>query len=85
MELGLGVLGWTPDTFWNSTPFETSCAYIGYCKANGAGRWAVHKDGWSDADLEVHIAEVDELKRRFPDGPLDRETRRKLKEARRRG
>ncbi|CAB4176587.1 Phage tail assembly chaperone protein, TAC6 [uncultured Caudovirales phage] len=35
MELGLGVLGWTPKVFWSSTPHEFTAALNGYSEKNG--------------------------------------------------
>lgn len=29
MRMALGVLGWSPSTFWNSTPHEFIAAYEG--------------------------------------------------------
>jgi len=29
MRIALGVLGWTPETFWKSTPHEFVAAYEG--------------------------------------------------------
>lgn len=67
MEFGLGALNWSPDEFWNSTFYELSCAYIGYCRVNGVGRFAVDESGWSDASVDLFRKEVEEMKRRFPD------------------
>lgn len=78
-------MGWSPATFWNATPFEYSCAYIGYCKANGCGRWEV-KNGWSEAMIEDHIAAVAEFRQIIPEtAKVDREARAYLKEGRRGG
>ena len=34
MEFALGVLNWTPETFWKSTHHELMTANRGYIKAN---------------------------------------------------
>ena len=69
MEFALGVLHWPPDKFWNSTFYEMSCAYIGHARANGLGPWYVPTHGWSDVMIESHQAEIEDMKRRFPDKP----------------
>lgn len=66
MEVALGPLRWSPQTFWASTFYELSNAWIGHCKSEGIGRWRVHKDGWSDVAIEEHQAEVAEMMERFP-------------------
>ena len=35
MEIGLGVLEWTPDVFWYSTPYEFFKALKGYKRKHG--------------------------------------------------
>lgn len=35
MELGLGVLGWTPEVFWGSTMHEFTAALNGWAEKNG--------------------------------------------------
>jgi len=35
MELGLGKLQWTPDTFWASSLIEIECAAHGLAKLHG--------------------------------------------------
>ena len=68
MEFALGVLHWTEDQFWRSTPYGLSCAYIGHCKSTGSGRWAVQADGWSDAEID-DFKEVEALlKAQHPGG-----------------
>lgn len=57
MEVGLGVLGWTPAAFWAATPHELWAAFDGWRKANGLGR----------DDALVRREEFERLKRRFPD------------------
>lgn len=69
------MLGWTQDQFWNGTFYELSCAYVGYCKREGVGRFKVHEDGWSGASIDAHIAAVEELKKQYPDGPRPRKTK----------
>lgn len=64
-----GGLNWEPDAFWESTFYELSCAYIGWCQANGTGRWAVRENGWSQVGIEEHRRQIDELKKRFGDMP----------------
>jgi hypothetical protein len=39
MAVALGVIGWTPDAFWNSTFLEITSAYVGYCQREGIGPW----------------------------------------------
>lgn len=33
----MGVLSWTPDEFWRSTPYELTAALDGWSDAHGAG------------------------------------------------
>lgn len=42
MEIALGVLGWTPDSFWNSTYREFSCAVVGYRMKQRWDAYLVH-------------------------------------------
>lgn len=67
MTVALGQIGWTPEVFWKATPYETSCAYIGWCRTNGAGYFGRGPGGWSQADLDSFKAEIEEAKKRFPD------------------
>lgn len=63
------MLCWSPDDFWSATPYEISCAYVGYCRANGSGQWAVDPDsGWSDRGMKDFRAAIEEMKEQFPDG-----------------
>ena len=34
----MGVLGWTPKTFWKSTPYEFRAAFDGWQEKNGGKR-----------------------------------------------
>lgn len=54
MATGLGVLGWTPDTFWGATPDELRAALDG-------------RFGRTARRATVARAEVDALRLRFPD------------------
>jgi hypothetical protein len=53
MEAALGVLGWSPAVFWQSTPHEFWAAWEGWCKVNG------HSD---DKDESLEPEEHDYLK-----------------------
>lgn len=64
-----GMVGWSPETFWKSTPYESSCAYIGNCRAQGAGYFAKSPSGWSQSDVDDFKGDIEEAKRRFPDKP----------------
>lgn len=70
MEFGLGVKDWSPQEFWSATFYELSCAYIGYCRANGVGKWARRPDGWTRAELEVHSENVERMKATVEQGPI---------------
>lgn len=68
METALGTLGWAPPQFWDATPYELSCAYIGWCKTNGAGRWRVDpKTGFSDVEVDEHQEIVAWLREQYPE------------------
>lgn len=56
MELALGGLGWTPDTFWNATLPELFAAMDGWNK--------MHGDPEEDS---MSQDELDEMMERFPD------------------
>jgi uncharacterized phage protein (TIGR02216 family) len=45
MEWGMGVLRWTPETFWNTTPDELAAAISGYQEAHGAKPAQAQADG----------------------------------------
>ncbi len=62
MEVGLGVLGWTPHAFWAATPRELWAAYDGWRRIHGF-----------DTRAGVVRDEFEAMKRRFP----DRKRRRK--------
>lgn len=83
MEFGLGVLGWPPDKFWNSTFYELSCAYIGNCRAFARGRWGRRPDGWTQVEIEEHKEEVKALQERHPDGPLPKHVAKEMRRVRR--
>lgn len=68
------MLGWSPDTFWKATFYEVSCAYIGYCQANGVGRWGTNAAGWTPEMMDEHRSAVKDLMEKYPDG-----TRKELK------
>ena len=36
MEAALGIVGWSPETFWDSGPLELNAALVGWNRANGA-------------------------------------------------
>tara|TARA_R110000868_G_C10455831_1_gene726876 strand:+ start:174 stop:368 length:195 start_codon:yes stop_codon:yes gene_type:complete len=38
MELGLGVLQWTPSEFWSATTHELTAALNGYVEKEGGGK-----------------------------------------------
>lgn len=83
MEVALGVLGWRPATFWDATYLEFSSAYAGFCRFHRIGpfeRGSAQVGGrWTSKDVSEIKAFTAEMKERFPDGPLDKETRRKWK------
>ena len=58
MEVGMGVLGWTPRAFWRSTPHEIIAATDGFIERNGGRRHG--KTGLTDADLADMKAMLDE-------------------------
>lgn len=35
MSSGMGVLGWTPEDFWNASYFEYTCAMAGHLASKG--------------------------------------------------
>lgn len=66
---------WTPDEFWKATPYEFSCAYVGYCQHNGMAPF----DGSGD-ELEAFRDGVQRLKAKHPDRVLSKAEAKKLKE-----
>lgn len=60
MEIGLGILGWSPDAFWAATPGEVKAAIDGYMEAQGKPREKSAKP-MSRERLEY-------LRREYPDG-----------------
>jgi uncharacterized phage protein (TIGR02216 family) len=59
MEVGLGLLGWPPESFWAATPADLLAALEGYAEKIGARR---------DALPPITRAELEALRLRFPDG-----------------
>lgn len=37
MQIGLGILKWTPGDFWQSTPYELTTAMEGLARSKGYG------------------------------------------------
>lgn len=73
MKFALGVLHWSPDTFWNATFYEVSCAYTGHCEVNrveGFGRSLTEEEA---AELQEV---VEDLRERFPDGKMSKAEKR---------
>jgi uncharacterized phage protein (TIGR02216 family) len=58
-EIGMGVLGWPPSSFWLATPADLTAALDGYLTSIGAKR--------VDAAPPLTRIEVAALRRRFPD------------------
>lgn len=56
MEFALGVLMWSPQTFWNSTFPEWWAAVKGYRRANGTMN--------STDDVGMTMQELDEMQER---------------------
>lgn len=56
MELALGGLGWTPDTFWNATLPELFAAMDGWNKMHGDPK-----------EESMGRGEFEEMMKRFPD------------------
>lgn len=57
----MGVLGWSPDQFWQSTHKQLMAALDGWQEKNGGTR--------SDqSPLPISRAELNDLMRRYPDG-----------------
>lgn len=52
MELALGVLRWSEEQFWASTHFGLTCAYVGYCRREGLGRWERDPAGFNFENAE---------------------------------
>lgn len=58
------------EDFWNETPFETSCRYIGWARSNGAGPYRRDPEtGMTDMDVDAFVDDIEDMKRRFPDKP----------------
>lgn len=57
MEIGLGIIGWTPQVFWKATHHELNRALDGWQEANGVQQ-------------EEHMTreKLEEMMERFPDG-----------------
>lgn len=49
--MALGLLHWTPETFWNATFHEITTAYIGHCRVNGIGPFSKDKVGMTAAKV----------------------------------
>ncbi len=59
MQIGLGIIGWNPDVFWKSTPFELYAAIEGWEEAQGNKK--------EDDDDAMTKEKMRELMRKFPD------------------
>lgn len=57
MEFALGILGWTPDAFWDATLPELFAAMDGWNKIHGG-----NEEEYMNRD------ELEEMMKRFPDG-----------------
>lgn len=59
MQIALGVLMWTPDAFWRSTPHEVMAGLEGYQLSQGsAGDGDQQQDDYSQWAAEVMRAEA---------------------------
>ncbi len=73
MEFGLGVLGWSPDQFWHSTPTELRAALRGWQRAQGVDPDAeptlgttgitpselASAQAWADTQPDTFVREAD--------------------------
>lgn len=57
MRFALGMLGWTPETFWNSTPPELRLAFEGFAKMHGLDK--------AKENAPVTSDELEELEKRI--------------------
>ncbi len=64
-------MGWSLESFWNSTPYESSNAYVGWCKRNGVGKWDTSKKTVGAAFTETDISKLQKkaarLAEEYPD------------------
>lgn len=79
MEVALGVLGWTPDTFWSATYREFSNAWAGKARMEGWGpfRRPTGQIGepWTEAQVANVRQAMEDHKRMWPDGKLPKAVR----------
>ncbi len=61
MQIGLGILGWTPTEFWQSTTYELYAAIEGWEESQG-----VEKEDDDDPD-KMTKEKMRDLMRKFPD------------------
>ena len=65
MELGMGVIGWTPDTFWRATPIELRSALRGWQRSQGVNPDDGKQVGHGMSEREV--TELQEFMDTMPD------------------
>jgi uncharacterized phage protein (TIGR02216 family) len=56
-EVGMGIVGWTPDVFWASTPEELEDAFSGLSE----------KSGWKKRVKGMSRKRLNELMKEYPD------------------
>lgn len=64
MELGLGMLGWDPDVFWNATLGEIEAAAHGLARMHGEGE----DDDTNVPQTPMLSGEFEALKEKLGDG-----------------
>jgi hypothetical protein len=62
MQLGMGVLRWTPEVFWKACVRELYSAIEGWQESHGIER----KEGLSEKDM----AEIEKMMEKFADEPV---------------
>lgn len=83
MTVALGVLRWTPETFWNSTFYEFSCAYVGYCMAEGIGPYRSQPGFDSAVEVDRFLEEIEQMKALYPDRRMSKDELKRYKAGKR--
>lgn len=63
-EIGMGILGWSPDAFWRATPGDLAMALDGWREKHGIGRAGGALTAADVAQLRARLSGIADEQRR---------------------
>ena len=78
-------MGWSPSDFWDSTFFDFSNCYDGYCRANAIGKYKKPEyqvgAAWNRSDVAKAKAALERQRKEDPDGQIDKKDKARWRAA----